>query len=59
MDDDQNERRADKKIRLRKEAEERSAAHAALTPQQKLNKLNAGDFSAKKERERLQKQIGE
>ena len=40
MADIQNEKRVDKKARLRKEAEERNAAHASLTPQQKLDKLN-------------------
>jgi len=58
MADIQNEKKADKKIRLRKEAEERNAAHAALTPQQKLDKLDAGAYRAEKERGVLQNKIG-
>lgn len=59
MADIQNEKRVDKKARLRKEAEERNVAHAALAPQQKLDKLNNGAYRAQKEREQLQNQIGE
>ncbi len=59
MSDIQNEKRVDKKARLRKEAEERNAAHAALTPQQKLDKLNNGAYRATKERGQLQSKIEE
>ena len=58
MADIQNEKRVDKKARLREEAEGRNAAHAALTPQQKLEKLDKLDLRAEKERGRLQNQIG-
>lgn len=53
-----NEKKADKKIRLRKEAEERNAAHAGLTAQQKIDKLNAGAYRASKERAKLKNKIG-
>lgn len=58
MADIQNEKRVDKKARLRKEAEDRNAAHAALTAQQKLDKLDKLDLRAEKERGQLQSQIG-
>jgi hypothetical protein len=59
MADIHNEKRVDKKARLRKEAEERNAAHASLTPQQKLDKLNNSAYRAQKEREQLQSKIEE
>lgn len=58
MADIQNEKRVEKKARLREEAEGRNAEHAALTPQQKLDKLDKLDLRAEKERGRLQSQIG-
>ena len=49
----QNEKKADRKIRLRKEAEERNASYAVLTKKEKLDRLNAGGYSAKKQRDKL------
>ena len=46
MADIQNEKRVEKKARLREEAEGRNAEHAALTPQQKLDKLDKLDLRA-------------
>lgn len=57
MADIQNEKRAEKKARLRREAEARQAEYDKLTPKQKLDKLNAEAWRAKKQRERLQAQL--
>lgn len=48
---------AEYKAMKRTEAQARDAANAKLTPQQKLAKLDAGGFTATKQRARLQKQI--
>jgi hypothetical protein len=52
-----NEKRADKKARLRREAEERQAAYDKLSPIQKLEKLDAGNYRAKKQRKKLEDKI--
>ncbi len=53
----QNEKRVDKKAQLRREAEERNAAYQKLTPQQRLDKLNAGAWRAKKQRAKLEAEL--
>lgn len=55
----QNEKRPEKKARKRKEAQERQAAYDALTPQQKLDKLNRLAYRAQNERKKLRKILGE
>lgn len=57
MADIKNEKRAEKKERLRREAEERNAAYQKLTAQQKIDKLNAGAWRAKKQRAKLEAEL--
>lgn len=45
------------KFQKQQEAEQRQSEHNTLTPEQKLAKLDAGGYSAKKERAKLQAQI--
>lgn len=50
-------RRPDLKELRKKSADERKAAYDKLTTQQKLDRLNAAGFSARKQRARLQAQL--
>ena len=57
MADIKNEKRAEKKARKRAEATKRQEDYDKLTPKQKIDKLNASAWRAKKQREKLNKQL--
>jgi len=50
-------KRKEKQEKTRKEVEERMKARGKRTDRQQLAKLDAGGFTAKKERSRLEKRI--